>query len=146
LPLKYNYTAFPLDKPNPTAPQQFAWRPVLPVVLFANHRQSMPIRSIVDTGADGCVFHGQIGDSLGLDVRSGVKHGFGGMSGVQVMGYMHKVRIQAAGSSYETVVSFCYELAMVGILGQAGFFDHFIATFDWTPNPPTFELQRIPQN
>jgi hypothetical protein len=131
---------------DPAGKQQFIWRPVLPIILFANRKQSAPIRAIVDTGADGCVFHGQIGDSLGFDVRSGTPHGFGGVAGTQAIGYMHKVRIHAAGSSYETMVTFCYELAMVGILGQLGFFDHFIATFDWTPNPPTFELQWIQRN
>ena len=72
-----------------------------------------------------------------------MEYPFGGVSGAQAIGYIHKIRMQVAGSSYETTVCFCYELSMAGILGQIGFFDHFIATFDWTPNPPTFELERI---
>ena len=141
--MKYDYTAFPLPKIDPVSKQDLALRPVLSVVLFANRKRTAPIRSIVDTGADWCIFHGQIGDSLGLQVRNGIEYEFSGVGPVKSIGYIHKVRMQVAGDSYETNVVFCYELSMVGLLGQVGFFDHFIATFDWTPNPPCFELQRI---
>ena len=142
--IKYPYTSFVLSKPE--AGQSFVWRPALTVVLHENHRKSAPIRSLVDTGSDRCIFDGQIGESLGLRVRDGQEYSFGGVVGAVATGYFHKVRMQLGGSSYETTVVFCYELSVGGILGQLGFFDHFVATFDWTPNPPVFELERIPQN
>jgi hypothetical protein len=147
LPLKYNYTAFPLPKTDPTSKQDFALRPVLSVVLFGNHKHTPPIKSIVDTGADRCFFHGEIGEALGIDVRNGIEYSFVGVAGAKNTGYIHKVRLQVAGDSYDTTVIFTYALSIPGgLLGQIGFFDHFIATFDWTPNPPTFELERIPRN
>lgn len=125
----------------------FVWRPALRVVLFYKHQPTTPIEALVDTGADHTFFHGGIGDALGIPVKSGFKYDFGGISsGMKGEGYFHKVRIQAAGSSYDTTVVFSYDISMAAILGQVGFFDHFRACFDWTPDPPSYELQWIQKN
>ena len=44
---------------------------------------------------------------------------------------------------HEAPIVFAYGLSATGILGQIGFFDHFIVTFDWTPHPPCFDVQTI---
>jgi Aspartyl protease len=146
LSLTYPYKAFPC-KPDPVSKLNFVRRPALNVIIFGNRRRTTPIECIVDTGADRCFFHGQIGEALGLDVRTGIQFAFIGVAGSENTGYIHKVRLQVAGESYETTAVFTYALSIPGgLLGQLGFFDHFIATFDWTPNPPQFSLQRIPRN
>jgi hypothetical protein len=66
--------------------------------------------------------------------------------GVSVPGYIHRVRLLLAGETFETSVVFAEKLPVAGILGQVGFFDHFTVTFDWTPNPPCFEVHRIQRN
>jgi hypothetical protein len=93
------------------------------------------------------VFRGDIGDALGIPVKSGTQYPFGGVQGGNpLVGYVHKVRLHIAGDSYEAPVVFSYDIQWAGVLGQVSFFDHFIATFDWTPDPPMFELEKIQRN
>jgi len=56
------------------------------------------------------------------------------------------VTLTVATQTYEAPIVFAYGRSATGILGQIGFFDHFIVTFDWTPDPPCFDIQRIPRN
>jgi len=69
--MKYPYKAFPLSHTDPVTKLDYAWRPALQVLIWHNHKRSAPLESIVDTGADHCVFDGEIGDGLGIPVRKG---------------------------------------------------------------------------
>ena len=147
MPGRYNYKPFPLAQPDPITKQSVVWRPSLPVVIFANHKKTAPIESLLDTGADSTVFHAQLARSLGIDVTKGVRFDLGGIAaGIKMPGYIHRVRLLVAGELIETSVVFAEKFATAGLLGQVGFFEHFVATFDWTPHPPCFEIHRIPRN
>src|ERR1043166_3120741 len=37
---------------------------------------------------------------------------------------------------FEVMAGFSPQLSVAGLLGQVGFFDNFIVTFDYTPHPP----------
>jgi hypothetical protein len=143
----YDYKAFPLAQPDPVTKQNFAWRPVLRVVIFHGHNQSRPIESVLDTGADHSIFHGQIARAIGITLESGIAHEFAGVkAGMKAVAYFHKVKLLIAGHTIEATVDFSNDIAMGGILGQVGFFDNFAVRFDWTPNPPRFEIERITRN
>ena len=143
--LKYPYKAFPLAAPNPAFPKDsVAWRPALNIVLFHKYKRTTPIECILDTGSNYCLFRAEAGEALGIDVRAGKQYDLGGVAqGMRSTYYFHLVRLFIAGSYIETMVGFSYELSIAGLLGYLGFFDKFIVTFDNTPHPPTFELQRI---
>jgi hypothetical protein len=146
-PTTYDYKAFPLNQLNPVTKQQIAWRPALRVVIFHGHKKSAPIESILDTGADHTIFHGQIAQAIGITLENGIRHEFAGVAvGMKAVGYFHRVKLLIAGHTIETTADFSNDIAAGGILGQVGFFDHFVVTFDWTPNPPRFEVQRIARN
>ena len=145
--MKYDYKPFPLAEPDPVNKSPFVWRPVLKVVILANHKRTPPIETLLDTGADRTIFHAQIARSLGIQIEKGIPYSLGGIASAVVMpGYIHKVRLLAAGESIETSLVFADNFAVAGLLGQVGFFDHFVATFDWTPHPPCFDIQRISRN
>ena len=145
--MKYPYRAFPLSRPDPVTKLNHAWRPALTVLIWYKHNRSAPLESIVDTGADHCIFDADIGDALGIPVKRGVSLPFSGIArGTQTAGYLHRVTLTVAAQTFEAPVVFAYGVSAAGILGQIGFFDRFIATFDWTPDPPCFDLQRIPRN
>ena len=82
-----------------------------------------------------------------LAIPVGAEYKYGGIAaGLKSTGYCHKVRIQGAGEVYETTVVFGYDISMAMILGEVGFFRSLHRIFDWTTNPPSFELQRIARN
>lgn len=145
--MKYPYKPFPLSQTDPVTKLDYAWRPALTVLIWHSHKRSAPLESILDTGADHCIFDGQIGDELGILVKKGREVAFSGIAkGVETKGYLHTVTLTVAAQSYEAPIVFAYGISATGILGQIGFFDHFIVTFDWTPEPPCFDIQRIPRN
>lgn len=98
----------------------------------------------MDSGSDYCLFHSSIGASLGMDVESGIEGGLGGViGGVRSKLYYHKVRLLTAGEYFDVMAGFSPSLSVPALLGQVGFFDQFVVTFDYAPHPPCFELQRI---
>jgi len=144
--VKYPYRPFPLSHVDPVTKLDYAWRPALKVLLWYQHKKSPPIESILDTGADHCVFDAQIADGLGIPVTKGATVAFRGVGGGEVAGFLHNVTLSVAAQTFQAPIVFAYGISTTGILGQTGFFDHFVATFDWTPSPPFFDLQRIQRN
>jgi len=67
----------------------------------------------------------------------------GVIGGARAKLYYHKIRLLAAAESFDVTAGFSPNLSVPALLGQVGFFDQFIVTFDHTSHPPCFELQRI---
>ncbi len=91
------------------------------------------LKEAVKRGADFCIFDAEIGEYLGIDIRSGTKEIFGGIQerdGAEA--FLHEVIINIGGWDYKTIVGFSYDIAKhgFGILGQKGFFDIFVVKFD----------------
>jgi len=84
--------------------------------------------SVIDSGADQCLFPSAYAPFLGIDVASGPSHQ---MSGVGSLGraYFHKVQVTVKVG--ETLLQFeCYAgfsslLVSFGLLGRQGFFELF---------------------
>jgi hypothetical protein len=145
--VKFPYKPFPLSTASPITKQDVVWRPAVKVLLWYNHKRSVPIESILDTGADYCMFTAEIGESLGIPVAKGIPVRFTGvLREASTTGFLHRLDITIASQTFEAPIVFAYGLTSAGILGQVGFFDHFIAAFDWTPDPPCFDIQRIHRN
>jgi len=145
--LKYPYKSYPFN--HPAFPKQDrVWRPALNVSLIYRHgKPCKPFECIVDSGLDYCLFHGAIGDAIGIDVKSGATSSIKGLAqGMGAEFYFHKVRLLVAGEVLEITAGFSYQLSVAGLLGQTGLFDNFIVTFDFTPHPPLVEVQRIRRN
>jgi len=72
-------------------------KPMLPIELVHAGR-SLRYQALVDSGADFCIFHAELGDYLGLDVHAGRPVRFGG---IQERGgataYLHAVRLVVGG-------------------------------------------------
>jgi len=107
-------------------------KPIIPVEIGY---EGQPIRynALVDSGADFCIFDAQIGEALGINVRSGKLEKFGGIQSTGPgKAYLHQVVLNIGGWPYKATVSFSYDIAPhgYGILGQKGFFDIFSVKFD----------------
>jgi hypothetical protein len=135
--VKYSYRPFPLSHVDPVTKLDYAWRPALKVLLWYQHKKSPPIESILDTGADHCVFDAQIAEGLGIPVTKGMPVAFTGIEGRETVRFLHHVTLTVAAQTFQAPIVFAYGILTTGILGQTGFFDHFVATFDWTPDQQT---------
>jgi hypothetical protein len=104
---------------------------------------SQPFEVLIDTGASRCIFHSQIGRSVGFDIESGEEEQTLGVSGEPTKLYLHHVSIYVMGVIVPIVAGFCADIPLAGLLGRRGFLEHFKFTFDHSTNPPQFELTRI---
>jgi hypothetical protein len=105
------------------------------------------LEAILDTGADHCFFNGEIGEALGVPVTKGIPVPFTGfVRDATLRVFLHRLQITVAAQTFEAPIVFAFGITTSGILGQVGFFEHFVATFDWTPDTPCFDIQRIPRS
>lgn len=129
--MKFRYHKFPLKPPSKFFGSAIL-KPIIPVKLKINNRE-VRYAALIDSGADFCIFDAEIGEYLGIDIRSGVKEVFGGIQEkTGSLAYLHKITFDIGGWDYQTTIGFSYDIAKYGfgILGQKGFFDIFVVKFD----------------
>jgi len=122
------------------------WWAALPTQLANSAKHSPPCRkfeALIDSGAAICIFHSSIGESIGLRIDRGEEDETTGVSGQATKIYLHNVSLYVPGHILKIKAGFTDQLPLAGILGRAGFFEHFKVTFDPSSNPPGFELERI---
>ena len=110
-------------------------RPVIPIrILYPDKEVSLGYEVLVDSGADICIFHAEIGEALGINVKEGKPREVFGIGGKSSVYYLHKVKILVGGWSYEIEAGFMPSIAgrfgQYGVVGQKGFFENFIVKFD----------------
>lgn len=90
---------------------------------------------MVGTGSDYCLFHASIGASIGVKIHSGPEGDLGGViSSPRSKVYYHDIKLVVGADIVEIKAGFSWDLNE-NLLGQIGFFDNFIVTFDPTPLP-----------
>ena len=102
-------------------------RPIVPLVVKAQGKEAKYF-AMIDSGADINLFHAEIADLLGIDVRSGDQGKVSGITqGESEPFYTHPVTLNIGGWDFETEVGFMPKLSHNGhgLLGQNGFFDLF---------------------
>lgn len=108
-------------------------RPVIPVTI-QHGEVKIGYHVLVDSGADLCIFHEEIGVALGIAVRKGEKCEVFGVGGKASFYYLHTVTLVVGGWPHKVEVGFMPDVAgrimPYGIVGQKGFFDQFVVKFD----------------
>ncbi len=102
-------------------------RPIIPVTIKTKSNE-VDFFALVDSGSDTCLFPGELGEFLGIDVEAGTLEQVGGViEGQRRSCYIHRVTICVGGWEYKVKVRFMPDLSRngYGILGQHGFFDQF---------------------
>ncbi len=84
---------------------------------------------IVDSGATHCLFHSDIAEVLGLDVKSGARQITNGIGGREET-WLHEVMLHIPGGAVRVTAGFKDGLSVAGLLGMRGFFEHFHVAFD----------------
>lgn len=129
--MKFSYHKFPLSKKSDFF-GSVIFKPIIPVKISAG-QGILKYNVLIDSGADFCIFDAEIGEYLGIDVKSGKLESFGGIQekgGAEA--FLHQIVMNIGGWDYKITVGFSYDIAKhgFGILGQKGFFDQFIVKFD----------------
>lgn len=108
-------------------------RPIIPIRLLKKN-YSTRVQVLVDSGADVCVFWGEVGESLGIDVRSGEPHQFGGIGSQKPqMGYWHQIGLKVGQETINATVLFSYDIRDdLAIAGQKDFFESFEVSFQYS--------------
>jgi len=97
---------------------------------YKGKRQDVSFHSIIDSGADYCVFPAQFGKSIGLDITKGDHLPSYGVGGKDTL-YFHKVKVTIiiGGEAWDfgCFAGFSSRLddRGVGFLGRHGFFELF---------------------
>ncbi len=131
--MKFRYFKFPLKKKSEFW-GSYILRPIIPINLVVGGKE-LGYAALIDSGADFCIFDGQMGELLGIDVRSGKSLDFGGIQALTgAEAFLHEITIKVGGWPYKAKVGFSYDIVPYGhgILGQKGFFDIFTVKFDYT--------------
>ncbi|HEY4694635.1 MAG TPA: aspartyl protease family protein [Candidatus Nanoarchaeia archaeon] len=108
-------------------------RPIIPIFVSSG-KNGVQYEVLVDSGADCNVFDAEIGEAIGIDIKSGTPDQIKGVDGRGIDCWVHEVRVTVVGEGLVTVkTAFTYSLPLegYGLVGQNGFFDHFIVRFDY---------------
>ena len=102
--------------------------PIVEVILeFKNEK--IRTDALVDSGAAMCLFKGEIGRALGIDIETGEKKIFQGVS-AKLVSYVHEVKIALAGKIFKAKIAFSDDLSTsFNLLGRLEIFDRFSITF-----------------
>ena len=111
---------------------RYILKPLIPIKVLKNEK-IVQVTVLIDSGADFCIFDAEVGEFLGLNIKSGHEIQFGGIQSLGgAKAYIHTVGLEIGGQELKTEVGFSYDISKsgYGILGQKGFFDKSIVKFD----------------
>jgi hypothetical protein len=111
--------------------------PMLTVAIVHSHQTSKRVEAVVDSGSPWCLFHAQIGESVGIKINRGARGSLGGvLAGASSDVYFHSVKLMFMGCIVPVMAGFSHDLSVAAIVGRQGFFDNCTITFD--PSQNTF--------
>lgn len=130
-----SYITVPYQKiqipPRLDFPAKTIYAPILKTSLFHKNKERLfYFDSIVDSGADFCVFPANVGKAIGLDVSEGKNILTFGVGGKEML-YFHKVTVEVIikdeSWTFESYVGFSTKMNAkgIGFLGRDGFFNLF---------------------
>jgi len=132
--MQFPYRKFS-SPPNPAFPdRRHGRRPVIPVEVKYKGK-AIKYLALIDSGADFCIFHAEIGKVLGIDITKGPKLDYVGITGEKEESFFHNVLINIGGWDRKCYCGFSYKFNKskmpYGVLGQKGFFDLFKVSMDY---------------
>lgn len=87
------YTKLPIPA-GKNSPEKIIYCPLLETKLYnEQHETHFTFASVVDSGADFCVFPAKYGSIIGLDIKKGQNVVTTGVGGQEVL-YFHKIKIE----------------------------------------------------
>ena len=107
-------------------------RPYIPVTLRNQKRVMNPLLVLVDSGADFCLFDGELSYLLDIDLTKLEQISLSGVAGA-AEGYLAHIEIGVQETFFPVPVVFSFDFSpkgFGGIIGQVGFFDSLLVVFN----------------
>lgn len=98
--------------------------PSTKIIFCHNHKQTPPIWSLIDSGADRNLFPLGIAEFLGINLKKVPVVKIGGIGNLQIEAQAHPIEIIFQGKRIITSADFSPQQT-TPILGRKGFFNHF---------------------
>lgn len=110
-------------------------RPVIPISLEYKDKR-IRYEVLVDSGADICLFHAEVAEALGIDLKKCKPNIVTGVGGKSSQYFLSNLDMEVGGWKYKIEAGFLPDIggrsAPYGIVGQKGFFEFFKIVFDRT--------------
>lgn len=127
--MKFKYTDIAVD-PSDAFPTRTSTKMPLIRINIEHKGNDVDILALVDSGADFCIFPGDLGRGLGIDVESGKMAKTIGVGNTVTTLYFHDIIISVGGHKKSIYAGFTDDVP-VSLLGNAGFFDNFDVRLDY---------------
>jgi hypothetical protein len=102
--------------------------PLIEIKLKKKNKE-LKTKALVDSGASFSLFRGEIAEYLKIPLKKGKPIYLTGLRG-KILGYLHKIPIEAVGKNFICKIVFSKELNVsFNILGRDNFFLPFLITF-----------------
>jgi len=115
-------------------------RPKIKIRVFKKDRY-VDVLALIDSGANYCLFPGEIGDIVGIDnIKGGNELDFFGLSGKPISFYLNNIEIQVSNYRFPCEGYFSYKYKGPPLLGENGFFSTFKVIFNFQKE----EIELVP--
>ena len=105
-------------------------RPIIPISIKYGERR-LRYEALIDSGADFIILPVGLAEILNIKAKNSKEIYFSGVDGEIIKGIIAEISLEVRrGDSYTTKVVFAKISGTIGILGELGFFDQFIVSFD----------------
>jgi hypothetical protein len=101
-------------------------------VRLACNKNKVKLWALIDSGADFCVFNGEIASILNIELKSGRLIDLSGFVGGTSPAWIHQINLELEGYPSININAAFTESDMpeLSLLGQRGFFDNFQIRFE----------------
>lgn len=104
--------------------------PIIPVRLYGKN-EWVTFDAYIDSGATYSIFKPEIAEILGIELDKGEKIYVTVGDGSLITVYLHKVKVDLAGKTFEATIGFSKQLGIgFNILGRKDIFESFVITFN----------------
>ena len=106
--------------------------PIITITLELGRKKDF--WALIDSGATVSIFKAEVAETLGISIENGKEIWLGGVGG-HIKGYLHQVKIEAAGKKFVCPVVFSREyFVSFNLLGRQEFFKRFKIVFEEEKN------------
>lgn len=126
--MKFPYCTVPVESNEAFPARHTVKKPLIPICLI-HHGNMIKLMALIDSGADDCIFRAELGEQVGLDIKSGKRADYRGITGRTTPVYFHDVTINVGGWEHKCYAGFSQETPL-SVLGQNGFFNLYRIEFN----------------